>query len=161
MKLHTGNIVIAMLALVLASAISLMAQQTAAPTTQKTQSESCCAMDSCCKGDSCAMHKEGSTPPAGTDECCCSGDSCDMKSGEMVMSGADASKNSADMAKHSMHDKKNHSSCCNMKDQGSSGDMKMEGSCCNMKHDGASSDMKHEGCCCNMKQKDKQKEAKK
>ncbi|HEY3580042.1 MAG TPA: hypothetical protein VGK82_05840 [Pyrinomonadaceae bacterium] len=83
-----------------------------------------------------------------------------MKSGDMA-SAAEGSKNSADMAKHAMYDKKNHSSCCNMKHEGASGDMKTEGSCCDMKHDGAAGDMKHDGSCCNMKQKDKQKEAKK
>ena len=157
MKLHTSNFVIALLALVLACAVPVMAQQPSTPTAEKSKSESCCAMDSCCKGDSCSMHKEGSTQAAATDGCCCSGDSCDMKSGE---SAADASKMSADMAKHATHAKKDHSSCCNMK-QGASGEMKPEGSCCDMKHDGSSGDMKHDGSCCNMKQKDKQKEAKK
>lgn len=60
--------------------------QTATPSDQKKEADSCCAMTSCCcKGDSCSMkdhaNKEHMKTHATKDGgcCCCGGDSCDMK----------------------------------------------------------------------------------
>jgi len=172
MKFHKSTILVALLALLLLTVVSAMGQQTGV-TDQKKEAVSCCAMD-CCKDGSCPMHKAGAAQTAATEACCCSGDSCNMpQNGEMAMNASDPSKNSADMAKHAKHDKKDHSSCCNMKHDGAmsnmkhdamgnmTGDMKQEDCCCNMKHDAASGDMKHDGSCCKMKEKNKQKEARK